>query len=294
MLGVIGDVVQDVVIWPQEPLRPATDTQSTINMLRGGSAANVAAFAGPRHPTRFIGAVGKDLGAPAVTKALTDLGVDVKVQTSDLPTGTIVVLIGDDGERMMFPSRGASGAIEPVQQDWLDDIKLLHVTSYSLATEPSASTVITAARYVKANGGEISLDLSSVGMIDGYGTAQFTQLLTEIAPDFITGNEDECSLLELVTEVGPGPLLEHLPDTVLLARAGTEPTRIFRGPKLLATVPVVPVEIVLDVTGAGDAFNAGFLTRHLAGDDLETSCLAGHALAGRVLAFPGATEHAHE
>lgn len=294
MLGVIGDVVQDVVIWPQEPLRPATDTQSTINILRGGSAANVAAFAGPRHSTRFIGAVGRDLGGPALTKDLEDLGVEVRVQTSDLPTGTIVVLIADDGERMMFPSRGASGAIKPVQSDWLDDIRLLHLTSYSLASEPSASTVIAAARHVKQNGGEISLDLSSVGMIDGYGVDRFTELLIEIAPDFITGNEDECSFLDLVSDVGPGPLLDQLGSTVLLARAGTEPTRIFQGASLVATVPVEPVEIVLDMTGAGDAFNAGFLTRWLAGDDLDTACLAGHMLAGRVLAFPGATEHARE
>ena len=66
MLGVIGDVVQDVVVWMEEEMRPATDTRSEITMRRGGSAANVAAFAGPRHPTRFVGRVGDDLGGHVV------------------------------------------------------------------------------------------------------------------------------------------------------------------------------------------------------------------------------------
>ncbi len=51
MLGVIGDVVQDVVVWQLEEIRHATDTKSKIMMTRGGSAANVAAFAASRYPT---------------------------------------------------------------------------------------------------------------------------------------------------------------------------------------------------------------------------------------------------
>ena len=48
MLGVVGDVVQDVVVWQMEEVRYATDTKSEVMMQRGGSAANVAAFAAPR------------------------------------------------------------------------------------------------------------------------------------------------------------------------------------------------------------------------------------------------------
>ena len=55
MLAVIGDVVQDVVVRLRERIRYASDTACDIVIQRGGSAANVAAFAAPRVPTRFIG-----------------------------------------------------------------------------------------------------------------------------------------------------------------------------------------------------------------------------------------------
>ena len=288
MLGVIGDVVQDVVVWMEEEMRPATDTRSEITMRRGGSAANVAAFAGPRHPTRFVGRVGDDLGGHVVRSELAAHGVDVRLQVGGA-TGMIVVLIDDRGERMMFPSRGASASIEPVDDAWLEGIDILHLTGYSLAGEPSASSVLDAARRVREAGGQVSFDVSSTGMIDLHGRDRFVDMVLDLRPDIISANEDESRLLGLVDGDGPGPLTRRLGDVVVLARAGAEPTRVLRGPDLLAAVPVEPADVVRDMTGAGDAFNAGFLTALLAGAGLEESVEAAHALARRVLAHPGAS-----
>lgn len=290
MLGVIGDVVQDIVVWLQEPLRPATDTKSAITMNRGGSAANVAAFAGPRYPTRFIGCVGEDLGGFVVTKELESHGVDVHMEQHGT-TGMIVVLINEDGERMMFPSRGASALLEPVEPELLEDVELLHMTGYSLQSEPTASSVLDAAKRVKANGGQLSFDVSSTGMIDLYGLDKFRAIMRDMDPDFITANEDETAMLELTGPDGPGPFLKELdPATVLLARAGKNPTRVFRGAELAFEVSVPPVDEVRDMTGAGDAFNAGFLSSWLSHHDLHQAVEDAHTVAQRVLRSPGATE----
>jgi sugar/nucleoside kinase (ribokinase family) len=87
--------------------------------------------------------------------------------------------------------------------------------------------------------------------------------------------------------------LSRYPGAVLLARRGKQATTVIRDGQVVATVPVVAVEDVRDLTGAGDAFNAGFLTALLRnGGDLVESCRAGHVLAARVLRSPGATEEA--
>ncbi len=290
MLGVIGDVVQDVVVWQLEEVREATDTKSEVRMRRGGSAANVAAFAAPRYPTRFIGCVGDDLGGLVLTRELEERGVEVRMQVRG-HTGMIVVLIDSKGERVMFPSRGACAQLEPIDPAWLDDLEILHITAYSFEGGSTATTVLDAVHQLKARGGLVSMDVSSVGMIDHFGVPAFLDLMADCQPDFISANQDEARYLGLADGSGPGPNLAQYGDALLLARQGKDATNVFRAGRQLAAVPVVPVEVVRDLTGAGDAFNAGFLTSYLrTGGDVVASCLAGHALAARVLGSPGASE----
>jgi sugar/nucleoside kinase (ribokinase family) len=73
----------------------------------------------------------------------------------------------------------------------------------------------------------------------------------------------------------------------VVVKHGPEPTEVFDAGSLTARVPVAPVAAVRDLTGAGDAFAAGYVAAALSGADAAACCLAGHRLAASVIASPG-------
>src|SRR5580704_10603581 len=113
VLVAVGDLVEDIVVWAAGPARHATDNAAVIRRTRGGSAANVAAFASALMPARFIGCVGADPVGEVLTSELTGRGVDVRVQRRG-QTGTIVVLVDSAGERTMYPDRVAAADLNEV------------------------------------------------------------------------------------------------------------------------------------------------------------------------------------
>lgn len=288
MLGIIGDLVEDVIVWMAEPLRHGTDTEVEIFHTRGGSAANVASFAARLGPTRFIGCVGNDHLGDSLVKDLEAEGVDVRVQRKSV-TGTIVILIDQTGERSMLPHRGAATLLDDIPNEWLDGLELLHVPSYSFAGGPVANATIDLIRRAKSRSVLISIDASSTGMLAQYGVTHFLDLMADLNPDFLIGNESETSLLGLSVDGARGPEAGRLPGTIVVTKAGANPTVVHSPEKETLVVPVPPVRKVLDLTGAGDAFAAGFLTSFLATRDLRNACVGGHATAALVLASPGAT-----
>ncbi|MBD5830260.1 PfkB family carbohydrate kinase [Janibacter melonis] len=284
MLAVAGDLVQDVVVLTHEPLRRGSDVAAQVSTQRGGSAANVAAFAAASGtPTRFVGCVGDDVAGRALVAELAGHGVDVRVQERGT-TGVIVVVVEQDGERTMYPSRGASALVESVEPGWLDGVEVLHLPLYGFDGGTTPDALHAAAVHVRSTGGRVCVDLSSTLLVDRHGAGWVREVLARVAPTWVSANADEVHALGLDD---PAWLDAH-PGTVVLARAGADPTRVLRAGAGALVVPVAPVDGVVDTTGAGDAFAAGFLGATLAGSDLLAAVAAGHALARRVVTAPGA------
>lgn len=279
VLGVLGDLLEDIVVWLAEPLREATDTQVDLYRTRGGSAANVAMFAGARHPTRFVGCVGDDAVGGALAEDLASYGVDVRVQRRGT-TGTVVVLVDAGGERTMLPHQGASALLDDVDPHWYDDLAHLHLTTYSLVAQPVGSAALTAIRLLRDRAATVSVDASSTGLLRRYGRSRFLEMLAEVRPRFLFANRSEAAFLDLD---------EAHAQTVVVIKDGEHPTTVLAPGEPPLQVEVLRVDDVRDLTGAGDAFAAGFLTAYLRDADLRACAESGHALAARVLRTPGAT-----
>jgi sugar/nucleoside kinase (ribokinase family) len=288
VLGIIGDLVEDVIVWLAEPMRHGTDTDVEIFHTRGGSAANVASFASRLGPTRFMGCVGEDPLGDTLVRNLAEEGIDVVVQRRGT-TGSIVILIDQDGERTMLPYRGAAKMLDNVPDEWLDGLELLHVPGYTFDGDPVGDAVTDLIRRARQRGILVSIDASSTGMLAHYGVEKFLDLMTELRPDFIIGNKSESEFLGLAVDGEPGANFARLPGTIVVTKAGADPTVVLHGPEAKISVPVPPVSAVRDLTGAGDAFAAGFLSTYLATRDLTDACVGGHSNAARVLTSPGAS-----
>lgn len=288
MLGALGDLVEDIVVWADGPLRHGTDSGARIFRRRGGSAANVACFAAGQHPARFLGCVGEDAVGDGVVAELAGHGVDVRVSRRGR-TGSVVVLIDQDGERTMLPDRGAATLLERVPDEWLTGLTHLHVPAYSFDGEPVGGAAVDALARVRRAGGTTSVDASSTGMLERFGRERFLGLLAELAPTFVFANRSESEFLGLLVGGLPGPERARLAATTVVTKAGAEATAVDVPGEPLVMVPVPPVAEVRDLTGAGDAFAAGFLAGFLDTGDPGRAAGLGHRSAARVLASPGAS-----
>lgn len=284
VLLVAGDLVEDVVIGTAEPLRPGSDAAATITRQRGGSAANVAAFAAAQGtPTRFVGCVGDDPAGDGVVADLEAKGVDARVQRRGR-TGTIAVVVDATGERTMLPDRAACALLEPVVDAWLADVAVLHLPLYGFDAGTTPDALRDMAARVRETGGRVSVDVSSTRLVDVHGPGWVDALVDELRPTWVSANADEVAALRLDR---PGWLADH-PFATLVARAGGDATRVLREGDDPVTVPVAPVQGVVDTTGAGDAFAAGFLGAVLRDEPVQEAVRSGHALAARAIRATGA------
>jgi ribokinase len=296
---VLGDLALDVALAPAALLKPGTDVPGAVRLHQGGSAANAArwlARLGVR--VTLVCAVGRDGVGRALVAALRADGVRVRVTR---PPGARTARIGmlvdhATGERSFVAERGAADLLQAadLQARWFRGGAALHLPAYSLLGAPLGDAGRAAVILARAAGARVSVDLASAWPLLAAGRPAAHALLREVAPDLIFTNGHEAAAF--LGEPDPAGLLAFAPIAVV-KRGAAGAALLIRGPDGSAMrvvrleVPTRPLTVA-DTTGAGDAFDAGFLASWLAADAATTpavlrrAVLAGHRAAARQVGTP--------
>lgn len=278
-----GDVIDDVVAIPDGPIRDDTDTPSSIHSRPGGSAANTAAWLGELGADAlFVGSVSSwDVARHTQLLAAVGAGADLH-GSPELPTGTIVVIV-EGQRRAMLTERGANTLLNPdwVTDELLAEAAVLHITGHALLNGPGAEGIAELIARARAAGVTVSVAPGSAGFIDDYGPERF--LAAMAGADILFPSLDEGRLL--TGRESPEDVVEALdfPTVVLtLGAAGV----IVRNAAGSTGVHAVHATVV-DPTGAGDAFCAGFLDELVRSADPVAAARAGTGVAARAVQVIG-------
>jgi sugar/nucleoside kinase (ribokinase family) len=273
---VVGDLALDVLVTPATTPAPGADVPARIVTAPGGAGANTAAWlAALGVDVVLVARVGDDVAGRAVVADLATYGVDAAVAVDpDVPTATVVVLVGPDGERTMLSDRGAAARFCTADLPPLDGADHLHLSGYVLGPGSRAAGLAALAA-ARADGLSTSLDPQATGDVPDLRLGGVDLLLpntTELAT--LTGSPEPASAAALLDVAGAVAVTAGSAGASWVDRDGVRSVR-------------VPAANVVDATGAGDAFDAGLLAAWLAGADPETALRAGCAAGARAVSRPG-------
>ncbi|WP_433430887.1 carbohydrate kinase family protein [Nonomuraea sp. CA-141351] len=285
-LLVVGDVVTDVVALHGSPVTSGTDTSADIVLRPGGSGANTAAWAALLGAdVRLLARLGYDSSEWHTTE-LARTGVRTHISVDpDRPTAVVIAMVDQSGERTMLTNRGAGGLIS--EADWdpslLDGVSRLHLSGYVMFADAGLRLARRAMAEAAAAGIAISIDPASTGPLRDFGVERF---IRESAPaSLILPNLDEALLLSGATTAERAAVLLSETYGTVVVKLGAQGALAAVDGEIVATATGVSAEVV-DSTGAGDAFAAGFLTGTLQGVSeeaaLEAGCRAGAECVAQV------------
>ena len=285
----IGDVMLDVIarieVSPQK-INYGSDTTSRISTNGGGAAGNVAAWlTRTSAKSTIVSHVGDDPAGAALVAEFDALGVAHKdLVISGQPSGVVVVLVDSSGERTMFPDKGANSTLKLTDLPPLDNCQAVYISGYALLNPLSRPAVLAMAERIRADSIPIYFDPASVGAMKDVSDKEIHQwfsmmnvlLLNEEESIFLTGLIDIERALDYLLEFS---------EVVVIKRGSLGAIAKARGYDSIS-VPAISATVV-DTTGAGDSFAAGFIATYAEKHDLTAAMTAGSELAAQCVAIVG-------
>jgi sugar/nucleoside kinase (ribokinase family) len=261
----------------------------------GGSVANtcaVAAALGAR--VAFLGKVAKDEMGEAFRREISDHGVHYPTPPleASIPTARCLILVTPDGQRTMNTYLGAGGefGLDDLDETVIAASAVTYLEGYLFDPPAAQAAFAEAAKMARAAGQKTALSLSDAFCVDRHRDG-FRRLIAE-GVDILFANEAEiCSLYQR------NDFAEAAKDAVRDIKLAVL-TRSEEGSIILHQGQQIPVAAaparVVDTTGAGDAYAAGFLTAYTKGESLHAAGTLGARAAAMAISQIGARPPAAE
>ena len=267
------------------------DAMGRATEISGGSAANtLAGMAALGSQCAFVGQVAKDQLGDIFAHDIRAVGIDFDTapREGDPPTARCLIFVTPDGERTMNTFLGASQFLPPdaLDEELIASAGVLYLEGYLWDPEEPRSAMRRAIDVSRGAGRKVAFTASESFVIERHGD-DFRALIEEGKIDILFVNEHELATLtgKPDFEAGLDALKGKVP-TLVATRSAKGAVVIADGER--AEVPAEPIAKVVDTTGAGDLFAAGFLTGHTRGKDLETCLRMGAICAGEIISHIGA------
>ena len=280
---VIGDAFIDIIIPKSNLIRGGVVINNDIKMSIGGTA-NVAIWLSRLGiKSYFIGTVGNDPFGEFFKNTLKEENVeDLVIVNDDFETGLCISVVDND-ERSFIVKRGANDAWTEKLLEFEDIVgrsKIVYTTAYSLVSKRNKNILEFLLTSAKRNGSEIWLNLASHNIIASHKEL-ILKIIREFADAIIMNQNEALTLCGSVDDV-----FSILRDNVslIVITLGKNGCKIYSNKHNdIIYRPAYKVIKCKDVTGAGDAFAAGFIAKYLNGFNIEKCGDFGNKLASEVI-----------
>jgi len=280
------DVVAQIPTSPHE-LHLGNDTRTIISTHGGGAAGNTASWlAVLGNDVTMVGRIGNDTAGSAITAEFDALGISYgNIVKEGLHTGVVVCLVDPSGERTMLADNGANAGLEVSDLPALDAVDAIYLSGYAPLAPLSREGVLEMVRTINSRGIPIIFDPATVGGMQGVPVEEIlswcalmdTVIMNEEEAIYLSGLSDLESALNFFVELTPRAIIK---------RGSAGAIGLERGGQIISVTATTST--VVDTTGAGDAFAAGFIDAFTGRRDFSYAIERASAVAGHCVAIVGA------
>jgi sugar/nucleoside kinase (ribokinase family) len=259
--------------------------------VSGGSAANtIIGVASLGCRAAFIGKLKDDETGAAFAHDIRAANVDFSIQfAKDGPaSGRCLVLVTPDGQRTMNTFLGAAQNLSEadVDEDVVKQSAIVYLEGYLWDPPAAKAAFVKAAKIARRAGRRVALTLSDSFCVDRYRD-EFLGLIRSGSVQIVFANESELHSLYQTSDFDTAAAQLRTENILAVVTRSERGSLVITGGESLV-VPAFPVEQVIDTTGAGDLFAAGFLAGLSKSKNLETCARLGALAAAEIIQHIGA------